>query len=106
VSFCHISCSECKKNPQQSIQERVAEMSELFCKAYTMPCNQQPASHADFAQMRMQSSVMLYYKILENIMVTEKRRMEKTQNKSLDLTVSNCIVYGESLAECPWFALT
>jgi len=79
------------ENPKNSIEERVKSMGEKFYAAYTMPCNNNPASQASFAQLRLQIATMLYYKVLENIMLTEQRRFRSkivnNSSKPVDLTV-------------------
>ena len=94
---------ECSEGIQSSIEERVSTMGELFCEAYTMPCNNNPGSQVSFAQNRLQFATMLYYKVLENIMETEKKRLQsRSGNKVVDLSVrtlsllSNTLVYDMS----------
>ncbi|XP_067928982.1 retinoblastoma-like protein 1 [Watersipora subatra] len=79
---------ECSnKEVQKSIEERVVSMGQTFCEAYTMPCNSNPGSQVSFAQNRLQFATMLYYKVLENIMETEKKRLlSRTGNKTVDLS--------------------
>lgn len=54
-----------------------------------MPCDHLPASHLDFAQKRLHVGVTLYYKVLESIVVEEKKKLNKrTPGQSVDLSVS------------------
>ena len=41
----------------------------------------------DFAKKRLQLGESLYYKALENIMLTEKKRIEKSKDKSIQSKV-------------------
>lgn len=67
-------------------------MSVQFCDAYTMPCDQLPASHIDFAQKRLHYGVMLYYKVLESIVVEETKKLRKrTPGQPIDLSVSGIL---------------
>uniref|UniRef100_A0A8C3CTF0 Retinoblastoma-like protein 1 n=1 Tax=Cairina moschata TaxID=8855 RepID=A0A8C3CTF0_CAIMO len=57
------------------ITNRVKEIGETFCRSYTQSTDEQPGSHIDFAVNRLKLAEILYYKILETIMVQETRRL-------------------------------
>ncbi|XP_066834431.1 retinoblastoma-like protein 1 isoform X6 [Anser cygnoides] len=59
----------------ESITNRVKEIGETFCRSYTQSTDEQPGSHIDFAVNRLKLAEILYYKILETIMVQETRRL-------------------------------
>ncbi|XP_015736711.1 retinoblastoma-like protein 1 isoform X4 [Coturnix japonica] len=65
----------CARNPAESIMNRVREIGETFCHSYTQPTDELPGSHIDFAVNRLKLAEILYYKILETIMVQEMRRL-------------------------------
>ncbi|KAM6163843.1 retinoblastoma-like protein 1 [Rhynchocyon petersi] len=65
----------CIRNPMENIVETVKGIGESFCKHYTQPTNEQPGSHIDFAVNRLKLAEILYYKILETIIVQETRRL-------------------------------
>ncbi|NWY04982.1 RBL1 protein, partial [Nothoprocta ornata] len=65
----------CARSPMESIVNRVKEIGETFCRSYTQPTDEQPGSHIDFAVNRLKLAEILYYKILETIMVQETRRL-------------------------------
>ena len=70
--------SASEKDPSQAIADRVKEMGDKFCSQYTAPTEKHPGSHDSFARMRLKMGVVLYYKMLEAILVKEK-----SQNKPL-----------------------
>jgi retinoblastoma-like protein 1 len=57
-------------------------MGRLFCTRYTQRADEQPAKPMDFAQKRLQLGVTLYYKLLEYILLDERKK-----KPDLDLTV-------------------
>ncbi|XP_009074312.1 PREDICTED: retinoblastoma-like protein 1, partial [Acanthisitta chloris] len=65
----------CARSPMESIMSRVKEIGETFCCSYTQSTDEQPGSHIDFAVNRLKLAEILYYKILETIMVQETRRL-------------------------------
>ncbi|CAB3999055.1 retinoblastoma 1, partial [Paramuricea clavata] len=76
---------ECKTNPQEEIEKRVNELGEQFSQKYTQPSNARPdspGSTKEFADNRWKLAATLYYKALESIARSEKKRLQ-TQ---LDLT--------------------
>ena len=67
--------SECPKDPLDGILSRVREMGEVFCNQYVQPTDENPGACIDFAKRRLQLGESLYYKILENIVAQEKKRL-------------------------------
>ncbi|NXF09140.1 RBL1 protein, partial [Smithornis capensis] len=65
----------CARSPLESIVSRVRELGDTFCCSYTQSTEEQPGSHIDFAVNRLKLAEILYYKILETIMVQETRRL-------------------------------
>ncbi|XP_036274595.1 retinoblastoma-like protein 1 isoform X2 [Pipistrellus kuhlii] len=65
----------CMRNPMENIMKIVKEIGEAFCQHYTQSTDEQPGSHIDFAVNRLKLAEILYYKILETIMVQETRRL-------------------------------
>ncbi|CAH1277584.1 RBL1 [Branchiostoma lanceolatum] len=89
--------SECSRNPQESISSRIKEMGEQFCTSYTQPSEDHPGSHIEFAQKRLRLAETLYYKVLENIMLQEKKRLKG----KLDLvSLMEQDVFHRSLMAC------
>ena len=70
---------ECQTNPEESIKNRVKEMGEKFCQHYV---NNHTADEGrsgfsmDMGRKRLQLGESLYYKVLENIINDEKRRLK------------------------------
>ncbi|XP_052580692.1 retinoblastoma-like protein 1 isoform X3 [Peromyscus californicus insignis] len=65
----------CMRNPMENITKIVKGIGETFCQYYTQSTDKQPGSHIDFAVNRLKLAEILYYKILETIMVQETRRL-------------------------------
>ena len=66
-------------------------MGEEFCKQFAQPSEDNLGSHVEFARRRMQLGEIMYYKVLENIMVNEQKRA-KNKDKHTDFSVSVCFV--------------
>ncbi|XP_073930821.1 retinoblastoma-like protein 1 isoform X2 [Castor canadensis] len=65
----------CIRNPVENIMKIVKGIGETFCQHYTQSTDEQPGSHMDFAVNRLKLAEILYYKILETVMVQETRRL-------------------------------
>ncbi|XP_048205081.1 retinoblastoma-like protein 1 isoform X2 [Perognathus longimembris pacificus] len=65
----------CMRNPMKNIMKIVKEIGETFCQHYTQSTDDQPGSHIDFAINRLKLAEILYYKMLETVMVQETRRL-------------------------------
>ncbi|XP_032951184.1 retinoblastoma-like protein 1 isoform X2 [Rhinolophus ferrumequinum] len=65
----------CMRNPMENIMKLVKGIGETFCQHYTQSTDEQPGSHIDFAVNRLKLAEILYYKILETVMVQETRRL-------------------------------
>lgn len=65
----------CMRNPMENIMKIVKRIGETFCQHYTQSTDEQPGSHIDFAVNRLKLAEILYYKILETVMVQEARRL-------------------------------
>ncbi|KAB0399026.1 hypothetical protein E2I00_004164, partial [Balaenoptera physalus] len=74
--YCTISITKsCMRNPMENIMKTVKVIGETFCQHYTQSTDEQPGSHIDFAVNRLKLAEILYYKILETVMVQETRRL-------------------------------
>uniref|UniRef100_A0AAX7UC65 Retinoblastoma-like protein 1 n=1 Tax=Astatotilapia calliptera TaxID=8154 RepID=A0AAX7UC65_ASTCA len=65
----------CSRDPTESILTRVKTLGQTFKEHYTNDLEDTPGSHIDFAENRLKLAEILYYKILENVMVQETRRL-------------------------------
>ncbi|XP_055458417.1 retinoblastoma-like protein 1 isoform X2 [Psammomys obesus] len=65
----------CMRNPMENVIKILKGIGETFCQHYTQSTDKQPGSHIDFAVNRLKLAEILYYKILETIMVQETRRL-------------------------------
>jgi len=72
----------CSCDPKEKIEEWVKEMGRSFCTRYTQPTDNQPGKLMDFARRRLQLGEGLYFKLLENILLDERKK-----KPDLDLTV-------------------
>ncbi|XP_027560514.1 retinoblastoma-like protein 1 isoform X2 [Neopelma chrysocephalum] len=87
----------CARSPMESIMSRVKEIGETFCCSYTQSTAEQPGSHIDFAVNRLKLAEILYYKILETIMVQETRRLH---GKDLTALLEQDLFHRSLLACC------
>ncbi|NXT71302.1 RBL1 protein, partial [Chaetops frenatus] len=87
----------CARSPLESIMSRVKEIGEIFCCSYTQSTDEQPGSHIDFAVNRLKLAEILYYKILETIMVQETRRLH---GKDLTALLEQDLFHRSLLACC------
>ncbi|KAM6298528.1 retinoblastoma-like protein 1 isoform 2-T2 [Aegotheles albertisi] len=87
----------CARSPLESIMSRVKEIGEMFCRSYTQPTDEQPGSHIDFAVNRLKLAEILYYKILETIMVQEIRRLH---GKDLTAVLEQDVFHRSLMACC------
>ncbi|XP_041254157.1 retinoblastoma-like protein 1 isoform X3 [Onychostruthus taczanowskii] len=87
----------CARSPLESIMSRVKEIGETFCCCYTQSTDEQPGSHIDFAVNRLKLAEILYYKILETIMVQETRRLH---GKDLTALLEQDLFHRSLLACC------
>ncbi|XP_032897998.1 retinoblastoma-like protein 1 isoform X2 [Amblyraja radiata] len=74
--------NSCSRNPIEAVSARVKEIGDIFCQHYSQPTENQAGSHIDFAIKRWRLAEILYWKILETVMVQESRR-----NPGKDMTV-------------------
>ncbi|KAM6248480.1 retinoblastoma-like protein 1 isoform 2-T2 [Porphyrio hochstetteri] len=87
----------CARSPMESITSRVKEIGETFCRSYTQSTAEQPGSHIDFAVNRLKLAEILYYKILETIMVQETRRLH---GKDLTALLEQDVFHRSLMACC------
>ncbi|NXB61832.1 RBL1 protein, partial [Struthidea cinerea] len=87
----------CARSPMESIVSRVKEIGETFCCSYTQSTDEQPGSHIDFAVNRLKLAEILYYKILETIVVQETRRLH---GKDLTALLEQDLFHRSLLACC------
>ncbi|KAK7113914.1 retinoblastoma-like protein 1 [Littorina saxatilis] len=95
----------CSKNPCEEVVARVKEMGETFCMHYVQPSDFHPGAHIDFARKRLQLGESLYFKALDSIVMTEKRRLSssgKDPKEKIDLTglLSHDLFHRSLLACC------
>ncbi|MGH0174432.1 UNVERIFIED_CONTAM: hypothetical protein FKN15_072051 [Acipenser sinensis] len=89
--------SSCSRDPSETILNRVKSLGETFRHHYTKDTDEQPGSHMDFADNRLKLAEILYYKILENVMAQETRRLH---GKDMAVLLEQDIFHHSLLACC------
>uniref|UniRef100_A0A671SRC1 Retinoblastoma-like protein 1 n=1 Tax=Sinocyclocheilus anshuiensis TaxID=1608454 RepID=A0A671SRC1_9TELE len=79
--------NSCSRNPTESILNRVKTMGERFKQAYTKPTDDLPGAHM---KNRLKLAEILYFKILENIMTQEMKRLQGKDMVLLEQEVLHC----------------
>nr|CAD7428543.1 unnamed protein product [Timema monikensis] len=90
--------NSCTRNPRKKVEEHVKEMGTLFCTQFTQqqPSNP-PSMQIDFPRKRLQLGETLYYKLLENILLDERKKKPK------DFDFSNLLeqdIFHQTLFAC------
>ncbi|XP_034442628.1 retinoblastoma-like protein 1 [Hippoglossus hippoglossus] len=85
----------CSRDPTDSILSRVKTLGQTFKEHYTKDSEDTPGSHIDFAENRLKLAEILYYKILENVMVPETKRLQgKDMSVLLEQDIFHCSLMG------------
>ncbi|MEE6506620.1 hypothetical protein FKM82_007763 [Ascaphus truei] len=87
----------CVRNPMDNVLTAVREIGHRFCHHYTQPTEDQAGSHIDFAINRWKLAEILYYKVLETIVVQETRRLH---GKDMTALLEQDIFHRSLLACC------
>ncbi|XP_023839566.1 retinoblastoma-like protein 1 isoform X3 [Salvelinus sp. IW2-2015] len=87
----------CSRDPIVAILSRVKTLGETFKQHYTKDSEELPGSHMDFAENRMKLAEILYYKILENVMAQETRRLH---GKDMAVLLEQDIFHCSLMACC------
>ncbi|KAJ8344323.1 hypothetical protein SKAU_G00316520 [Synaphobranchus kaupii] len=87
----------CSRDPTEAILSRVKSLGEMFRQHYTRNTEEQPGSHMDFADNRLRLAEILYYKILENVMAQELKRL---QGKDMAVLLEQDIFHRSLVACC------
>lgn len=81
----------CSRDPSESVLSRVKSLGQTFKEHYTNDSEDMPGSHIDFAENRLKLAEILYYKILENVMVQENKRLQgKDMSALLEQDIFHC----------------
>ncbi|XP_075033617.1 retinoblastoma-like protein 1 isoform X2 [Mixophyes fleayi] len=86
----------CARNPMENILNTVKDIGLRFCHHYTQSSGDHTGSHIDFAVNRWKLAEILYYKVLESIVVQEMRRLH---GKDLTALLEQDI-FHQSLVAC------
>uniref|UniRef100_A0AAQ5Z2K6 Retinoblastoma-like protein 1 n=1 Tax=Amphiprion ocellaris TaxID=80972 RepID=A0AAQ5Z2K6_AMPOC len=87
----------CSRDPTESILARVKILGQTFKEHYTNDSDDTPGSHIDFAENRLKLAEILYYKILENVMVQETKRL---QGRDMSVLLEQDIFHCSLIACC------
>ncbi|KAF7711357.1 retinoblastoma-like protein 1 [Silurus meridionalis] len=81
----------CSRDPTEAILNRVKKLGETFKQAYTRQTDDLQGAHMDFAENRLKIAEILYFKILENVMAQEIKRLQgKDMAVLLEQDVFHC----------------
>ncbi|KAM8866884.1 retinoblastoma-like protein 1 [Synchiropus picturatus] len=87
----------CSRNPVDEIQSRMKRLGQTFKEHYTKDAEDTRGSHNDFAENRLKLAEILYYKILENVMVQETKRL---QGQDMSVLLEQDIFHCSLMACC------
>ncbi|KAG8446282.1 hypothetical protein GDO86_013930 [Hymenochirus boettgeri] len=65
----------CVRNPFENVLNIARDLGHRFCQHYTQSTDDHAGSHIDFATNRWKLAEILYFKVLETIVVQETRRL-------------------------------
>ncbi|OCT62878.1 retinoblastoma-like 1 L homeolog isoform X2 [Xenopus laevis] len=87
----------CVRNPIENVLNIVRDIGLRFVDHYTQSTEDQPGSHIDFAVNRWKLAEILYFKVLETIVVQESRRLH---GKDLTALLEQDIFHQSLIACC------
>ncbi|XP_037535624.1 retinoblastoma-like protein 1 [Nematolebias whitei] len=87
----------CSRDATESILARVKTLGQTFKDHYTNDSEDTPGSHIDFAENRLKLAEILYYKVLENILVQETKRL---QGRDMSVLLEQDIFHCSLMACC------
>ncbi|XP_077385578.1 retinoblastoma-like protein 1 [Festucalex cinctus] len=87
----------CARDPTEAILSRVKTLGLTFKEHYTNDSEQSSGSHIDFAESRLKLAEILFYKILENVLMQETKRL---QGKDMSALLEQDIFHCSLLACC------
>ncbi|XP_061688428.1 retinoblastoma-like protein 1 isoform X2 [Syngnathoides biaculeatus] len=81
----------CSRDPTESIASRVKSLGLTFKKHYSDDSDGSSGSHIDFAERRLKLAEVLFYKVLENILMQETKRLHgKDMSALLEQDIFHC----------------
>ncbi|XP_061544320.1 retinoblastoma-like protein 1 [Phycodurus eques] len=88
----------CSRDPTESIVSRVKTLGQTFKKHYTDDSDRSSGSHIDFAESRLKLAEVLFYKVLENVLMQETKRLHgKDMSALLEQDIFHCSLLACSL---------
>uniref|UniRef100_A0A8C5QCY5 Retinoblastoma-like protein 1 n=1 Tax=Leptobrachium leishanense TaxID=445787 RepID=A0A8C5QCY5_9ANUR len=92
-----IMFKSCTRNPMSNIFTMVRDIGNSFCHHYTQSTDVRTGPHIDFAVNRQKLAEVLYYKVLETVVVQESRRL---QGKDMTVLLEQDILHRSLMACC------
>ncbi|XP_019716014.1 retinoblastoma-like protein 1 [Hippocampus comes] len=87
----------CSRDPTESIVSQVKMLGQTFKEHYTNDSDHSSGSHIDFAESRLKLAEILFYKVLENVLMQETKRL---QGKDMSVLLEKDIFHCSLLACC------
>ncbi|XP_051932242.1 retinoblastoma-like protein 1 [Hippocampus zosterae] len=87
----------CSRDPAESIVSQVKMLGQTFKEHYTNDSDHSSGSHIDFAESRLKLAEILFYKVLENVLMQETKRL---QGKDMSVLLEKDIFHCSLLACC------
>uniref|UniRef100_A0A8C6LMB5 Retinoblastoma-like protein 1 n=1 Tax=Nothobranchius furzeri TaxID=105023 RepID=A0A8C6LMB5_NOTFU len=87
----------CSRDPTESLLAQVKTLGQTFKEHYTKDSEDTPGSHIDFAENRLKLAKILYYKVLENVLVQETKRL---QGRDMSVLLEQDIFHCSMMACC------
>uniref|UniRef100_A0A1A8MJA8 Retinoblastoma-like protein 1 n=3 Tax=Nothobranchius pienaari TaxID=704102 RepID=A0A1A8MJA8_9TELE len=87
----------CSRDPTESLLAQVKTLGQTFKEHYTNDSEDTPGSHIDFAENRLKLAQILYYKVLENVLVQETKRL---QGRDMSVLLEQDIFHCSMMACC------
>ncbi|XP_057702474.1 retinoblastoma-like protein 1 isoform X2 [Corythoichthys intestinalis] len=87
----------CSRDPTEAIVSQVKTLGQTFKEHYTNDSGHSAGSHVDFAKSRLKLAEILFYKVLENVLMQETKRL---QGKDMSALLEQDIFHCSLLACC------
>ncbi|XP_062852818.1 retinoblastoma-like protein 1 [Trichomycterus rosablanca] len=87
----------CSRDPTEAIINRVKTLGDTFKQGYTKQTDDFPEPHIEFAENRLKLAEILYYKVLENVITQEMKRL---QGKDMTVLLEQDVFLCSLLACC------
>nr|XP_018896669.1 PREDICTED: retinoblastoma-like protein 1 isoform X1 [Bemisia tabaci] len=79
--------NSCEKNPKDDIENEVERLSALFSQKYKWSTDSSSQNRIDFAAKRLETAKTLFYKLLQNIILSEQKKASYDHRIPLSQTI-------------------